>query len=240
MGTGIIRGAVKSVCRAVKSIFSDSSDEVSRSVGSSDSFDVERANAQRIERMNEELLGYSKKYSKIATELERNVFDEINETVDQIIESLSDVNNIRIDGKKIKINFKSLKREMSSFERQNSGKFMGAIYQALSIDNKECLNILKLDSGIDKEKQMKQFLVEILRKELGKLNKLIEKTLNENLDILSEALRDKITELEESISEDISSFKALEETRDLDIKEKDKLLENKLKEKIAYKGVLNG
>lgn len=239
MGTGIIRGTIGSVWNGVKNFFGVSSDEVSRDIGTSDSFELEKANTRKIEKMNEELLEYSKKYSQKSNELEQNVFDQINDTLDKILDSMAEIENVRIDGKKVRINLNSLKKEMRRFERSKRGKFMSAIYKALSLDNKECLEILKLDSGIEKEKNMKKFLNKILNEELKSLGTLVSDVLEENLMMLAEVLEDKIIELEESINEEIQSFKKLESSREIGIKERDILLRSKIKEKIMYMGIIN-
>lgn len=240
MGTGIIRNTVKSAWNGIKSIFGSSSDDVSRDVGRSDSFEIERANAQRVQKMSEELLEYSKKYTTQSNELEQDVFDQITNTLDEIIDSLSEVENIRIDGKKIRINLKSLKKEMNNFKKSKRGCFINEIHKALSLDNKECLKILKLDSGKEKEKEMRSFLGKILKNELKNLSLLTEKTLKENLLYLEETLNDKIIEIEESVSEEIENFKKLEDSRGKGIKDRDLLLKNRIREKVMYRGILNG
>lgn len=239
MGTGIIRNTAKRAWNSVKSWFGGSSDEVSRDVGSSEAFEIERANAQKIQRMSEELLEYSKKYTVKSNELERDVFEQINDVIDEIIYSLSEVENMRIDGKKVRINLRALRKEMSKFEKSKRGCFINEIHKALSIDNKECLEILKLDSGKEKQNEMRNFLRKILKNELKNLALLAKNTLEENLSFLSESLNDKIIEIEESINEEIENFKKLEDSREKGIKDRDLLLKNKIREKIMYRGILN-
>lgn len=239
MGTGIIRNTVSRAWNGIKSFFDGSSDEISRDVGSSDSFEIERANAKRIQKMNEELLDYSRKYSQKSAELEQDVFEQIDDVLERILDSVKEIENVKIDGKKIRINLNSLKKEMKKFQRANRGNFINSIHKNLSLDNKECIEILRFDSGKEKEEGMKRFLRKVLQSELKKLGKLAEEVLEENLKMLVETLEDKILEIEESISEEIKDFEKLEKSREAGIKERDLLLKSKMREKIMYLGIIN-
>ncbi|MGL5623639.1 hypothetical protein [Cetobacterium sp.] len=239
MGTGIIRNTVSKAWNGIKSFFGGSSDEISRDVGSSDSFEIERANAKRIQKMNEELLDYSRKYSQKSAELEQDVFEQIDDVLERILDSVKEIENVKIDGKKIRINLNSLKKEMKKFQRANRGNFISSIHKNLSLDNKECIEILRLDSGKEKEEGMKRFLRKVLQSELKKLGKLAEEVLEENLKMLIETLEDKILEIEESISGEIKDFEKLEKSREAGIKERDLLLKSKMREKIMYLGIIN-
>ncbi|MGL5983579.1 MAG: hypothetical protein ACRCZR_09660 [Cetobacterium sp.] len=239
MGTGIIRETCSNLWENTKEFFGISSERVSRDVGSSQAFEIEKANARRIQKMSEDLLEYSKKYTVKSGELEQNVSEKINSNLDTIINSLAEIENIRIDGKKLRVNLKSLKQEMRRFEKDNKHNFINSIHKALSLDNKECLEVLKLESGAEKEKEMKKFLGKILNNELKKLSYLSKDILKENLNFIAENLEDKVIELEETINEQIGNFEKLEKAREIGIKERDNLLKNKIIEKIMYKGMLN-
>lgn len=240
MGTGIIRGAIRSGFETVKSWFGSSSDNVSRDIGDSDSFRIKEASAQKIQKMNEELLSYSKLYSKQATNLENDVFEEMSDVLDNILDSLNDIKNIKINEKKIKIDIRSIKREMNKFKKQNTGVFINEIHRALSIDNRECLSILEMGAGKEKEKAMKNFLGSILKKELDSLANLMKETLIENLSYLEDLLTDKIIEIKETITEELENIKKLESGRNSDLKSRDLLLKSKIKEKIIFEGIING
>lgn len=239
MGTGIIRNTVSRAWNGIKSFFGGSSDEISRDVGSSDSFEIERANAKRIQKMNEELLDYSRKYSQKSAELEQDVFEQIDDVLERILDSVKEIENVKMDEKKIRINLNSLKKEMKKFQRANRGNFISSIHKNLSLDNKECIEILRLDSGKEKEEGMKRFLRKVLQSELKKLGKLAEEVLEENLKMLIETLEDKILEIGESISGEIKDFEKLEKSRETGIKERDLLLKSKMREKIMYLGIIN-
>lgn len=99
-------------------------------------------------------------------------------------------------------NLKRVKRNRSKIRTTIIGSLKEPLAKRMSLDDPECLKILKLDSGKEKEKAMKKFSKKIIRESL---NNLAMKVTN----VLQEQTEEAFRENQENFKEVVSLVKML-------------------------------
>lgn len=188
----------------VKDFFTIGVNETSRRTSEEDSYDVGSTLAE-TKRLNSILSDFTFKLAEYADELESNVIDEIEEYFDLLIEEL-DKNEFNF-----RINISKIKRNKLKVERQIRGSFNKYLSKRISLDDSECLSILKLDAGEAKRKRMNLFGNKVLKEAIYNLCLDIEESMLEQQEYIEKCLDEKIDEFIIMQNEMIDKFDKLEQ-----------------------------
>ena len=153
-------------------------EDTSRKTSEQDSYDEVAATIAETNRMNQILSEFSLKLADYADDLEENAINEsslyFNELID-VLESNKDKNMLKINTSKIK-------RNKIKIEKQIRGSFKKHLSKRVSLDDNECLAILKLKAGQQKKNTMSNFGNKVLKEASYNLCSDIEESLLEQQD----------------------------------------------------------
>ena len=99
-----------------------------------------------------------------------------------------------------KSNVKMLKRAKNRISNIISGGITEHMYKRMSLDDSECLSILKLDSGEEKKRKMSNFSDKVIKEALDNLCSKVRLTLSEQTEDIQHYLGGIIEEQENTIS----------------------------------------
>ena len=173
-------------------------DICSEEVSKEGSYDKNVANVLTTERLNEILVSFSEKYLHHCEKLEEQCIEEVEDYCNALIDLLEESSEFTKDTS----NLKRVKRNRSKIRTTIIGSLKEPLAKRMSLDDPECLKILKLDSGKEKEKAMKKFSKKIIRESL---NNLAMKVTN----VLQEQTEEAFRENQENFKEVVSLVKML-------------------------------
>ena len=202
---GRIGGWVKEKWDNVKKIFTGQSNDTASQTSKQDSYDKDFATITETKRLNKILSDFSLKLSDCADELENNAIKESSQYFDMLIEELEKNNN------KFNINILRIKRNKINIERKIKGSFKKLLSKRVSIDDPECLNILKLDAGKEKRNKMNNFGNKVLREAAYNLCLDIKESLLDQQEYIESCIDDKVEEFIVMQEELISKLEQIED-----------------------------
>ena len=167
--TGI--DAISDVGEAIQDVCSG----YSSNVGVESSYDKNIANVHSTEKLNELLMTFSEKSLDKSEELEKRCIQMVEEYCDTLIQFLRETSAIIKDTS----NLKRVERNRSKIKRTIAGRVKNPMAKRMSLDDPECLRILKLDSGVEKKKQMKKFSKKVINEAFSNLSVRVREVLNE-------------------------------------------------------------
>lgn len=185
-------------------------EEVARRTGETDSYDKETARLAETQRINKALSQFSLNLQEKADELEEGALEESRVYFNYLIEQLRESN----DKNDIKININKIRRELLKIERSIKGSFKNHLAKRISIDDAECLNVLKMESGPEKELAMKKLGNKVLKEAREQLCDSIRESLIDEQEYIEEQIMDKIEEMIVSLkelSEKVNEFEELKQ-----------------------------
>lgn len=199
-------------------------EDTSRKTAEQDSYDEAAASIAETNRMNKILSEFSLKLADYADDLEENAIKEssiyFNELVDVLEESKCK--------NTLKINTSKIRRNRVKIEKQIRGSFKKHLSKRVSLDDNECLAILKLDAGTQKKNTMGNFGNRVLKEASYNLCSDIEDSLLEQQEYIEECLDEKMKEFIMIQNEMMDKFdkleQAYEEGKDKIDEEKNKIL----------------
>lgn len=194
---------MKKIGRRIK----DACTDVSRDTGKTDRYDKERARLEETKRINMILTEFSLNLENKADEIEKTAIEESKVYFEQLIKEL---NNSKSD---TGINVSRIERTMSRVEREIKGNLKTYISKRVSIDDSECLEILKLEAGYKKENEMKKFSEKILQQGLNNLVKDIKDVIKEQNDIVTEVIEERLEDINSNLDRKIKDFNLLESSK---------------------------
>ena len=179
VGDALNIGIIADFGRGIQDVFSGN-------IGNEKSYDKQIGDICSTERLNEQLVSFTKEYEEKADELERKVIAEIEKYYDELIGKLEILSDYV--GGKTELN--TLKRNKKKVYQQVSGTIKNSLSKRMSLDDAECLKILKMDKGSEKKKEMSKFCREVLSEAFENLSKQVQISINEQLEDIKEYLND--------------------------------------------------
>lgn len=191
-------------------------DKVARKTGETDSYDKERARLIETQRINDALTHFSLNLQKQADELEEGALEESRVYFEYLIEELRDTSHTN----NMKININRIKRELLKIEKSIRGSFKNHLAKRISLDDQECLNILKLEAGAEKEEAMKRLGNKVLKEAREQLCESIRECLIDQQEYIDDQVMDKMDEIIlnlKELSTKVNEFEVLKENNESQI-----------------------
>ena len=148
------------------------------------SYDKKEANIYTTDRLNEILMSFSEGYFQQATTMEKNCIRLAEEYYDKLIELVESVP----EGAKSTANLKALKNGKKKIAKTISGGIKEPLAKRMSLDDSECLKILKMDAGVQKKEAMTRFSQKVISEALDNLAKNVRESLNEQTEDVQDYL----------------------------------------------------
>ncbi|RUL49886.1 hypothetical protein [Lysinibacillus antri] len=227
MGTGITRSVLRTVGGKAGDWAADkidnvlgpagkSSSKVSRETGQEDEYNPETARIEETKRINESLRDYTRSLEPVADKFERDCLNTCRENINLLVEDIKKINVQDYNGKKLNININRLERKLQSVEKNVIGKIKNELSRKVSIDDSECLNILKMKKGQAKENAMKEFSNRVFSNSLVELSETIRETVNEQCSLITDQIEDRLEEITNSLQEISMQFDEIEQLKEKD------------------------
>lgn len=150
------------------------------------SYEKDKANIYDTERLNEILVSFSEGYYQQATAYEEACIIRVNNYFDNIISLLEDGD--ASDKIKNDVNLRRVKHSKSNIVKRINGAVKNPLAKRMSLDDAECLRILKMESGNAKKEAMTRFTQKIIGEALQNLSKQVREALDEQREWIEEYL----------------------------------------------------
>lgn len=174
-------------------------DFFSEEISQESSYDKQSANLYTTERLNEILVSFSEKYLKHSVEIENQCIKSVEDYCDSLIRFLEDSAKITNDTS----NLRRVKNNRSQIRKTITGSVKEPLAKRMSLDDSECLKILKMDSGSKKKEEMKAFSEKVIYDALCNLSVNVRRELDEQ----SESIEDYFTTFSESREKEVENIK---------------------------------
>ena len=209
MGSGIIRSGLRKFGGPVGSWVADRVDDVigkpagelSGKTGNEESYDPETARLEETRRINAVLVEFSKSVEKKADDIERNSFMICREGIDEFLDEIDKINKKSYSGKSLSLNLKTMKRKLGVIESSVYGSVKNRISKKVSLDDSQCLEILKMEPGNEKENKMNEFSRKIFVEALFELSNNVKNAIDEQSIVVCEQIENRIYNVEETLRE---------------------------------------
>lgn len=171
-------------------------DACAEKVAGERSYEKETANIYSTDRLNEILISFSEGYYQQATAIENTCIENVKDYYEDIIQLLEQAS----DTSKVNANLKRLKKEKSKIGNNIQGAIKDQLAKKMSLDNSECLMILKMEAGEEKRRAMTTFSQKIINEALNNLSKQVRCTLDEQMEWIEDYLKNMSEEQEREFS----------------------------------------
>lgn len=191
-------------------------DACAEKIASEKSYDKKEANIYTTDRLNEILVSFSEGYLQQATSIENTCIRIVEEYYDKLISIIENAPGVTNN----KSNLKALKQGKNRISKSIRGGIKDPLAKRMSIDDSECISILKMDSGTEKKQAMTQFTQKILREALSNLSKSVRETLSDQTD----DIKDYLNNISEEQEKELIVLKEYcnKQIRDIDLEQSEK------------------
>lgn len=174
-------------------------DKLFSSTSSESSYDRHEASISTTERLNEILISFLEGYNQYADQIEVQCIKIVEDYYKSLIKKLKD----NPENKRFKAKIKRLEQEKSRIRDDIKGTIRKELGKRMSLDDSECLAILKMDAGSQKKERMKTFSNKIIKNALGTLAKNVRQTI----DVQAEEVMDVMMEIQEERENAVTNMK---------------------------------
>ena len=159
------------------------------------SYDKKDANIYTTERLNEILVSFSEGYLQQATSIEKNCVSLVENYYDKLIDIIESAPN----SAKNAANLRILKAGKGRISKTIEGGIKDPLSKRMSLDDSECLSILKMDSGSEKKQAMTRFTRKVITEALNNLSKNVRTALSEHTEDVEDYLDCIVEEQEKAM-----------------------------------------
>ncbi len=170
---------------AIQNIFSGN-------IARESSYDKNVANVLTTERLNEMLVSFSEEYLHHCERLEEQCVEEVERYCNTLIQLIRESSELTKNTSNLKRAEKSLSRIRSTI----IGSVKEPLAKRMSLDDSECLKILKQESGKEKKEKMRKFSKKIINEALDNLGLKVREAIREQTEEIESFFRNNI-ELQE-------------------------------------------
>lgn len=175
-------------------------DACAERVAEEKSYDKKEANIYTTDRLNEILVSFSEGYFQQATAIEKNCIRLVEDYYDKLIEIIENAPSSTHNA----ANLRALKSGKGRISKTINGGIKDPLSKRMSLDDSECLSILKMDSGGEKKQAMTRFTQKVIKEALNNLSQNVRTALNEQ----SEDIQDYLGGISEEQEKAMQALKA--------------------------------
>lgn len=190
-----------------------SSDDDSRRVGREERYDPKAAKAEQTMRINRTLEELRQKMNQASREVEDKSLEVTRATIDNLMGELQKINDTSYVGRKLNINIERLNRENKKAEEVVHGSFAKYMGKRISLDDKECSEILEMEAGSDKEHRMTNFVKKVTKESLQEIQKQIKNSLMEQMDNITAQVNDRLQTISFSAEEKVKEYEEISKNK---------------------------
>lgn len=186
--------------KIIKVLLGKDEEEIKKQKG----FDTEKNSASDIMALNTALNECRMAFRESFSELESELKKECQLTIDGILEMIDGINS------SVKVcNVSSMKRQLGYIIDDIDGTAMNHMQKRISLDDPECLSVLKLPAGDLKGTRMKELKMKIYSEAIGIVSTKIRKSIMNILDNISDTVENKVVDIELKADEKKKNFEII-------------------------------
>lgn len=202
----------------IAEIGSNIQDACADKVGSEIPYDKQSANIHTTDRLNDILISFSEGYFQQATTIEEQCVGIVEKFYDDLIDIIDNTPELSAN----KANLKALKSSKAKIKQSIEGGIKEPLAKRMSLDDAECLTILKMDSGEDKRSAMTNFTKKVIREALTNLSSKVRQSMNAQLCDIEDYLMDMSEEHEKAFYNMKIQFEKLCKDSEMETEEREK------------------
>ena len=174
--------------------------ETNQNIGKSGALN-ETSSARQVEDISNLLYQYHKQYRPVGENVEDTCKKCVRDCFDELIKKL------RKDEKLAdSFGLEQIQRKKNRLCGDIDGAITDAIRKNLSLDNSQCVAILKLPAGSDKQRKMENFAKKVIDDAKDDLAHTVSRTMNQVTDDISNFLQDYIDNQERAAERETRNF----------------------------------
>lgn len=218
-----VKTVVSDIYDGVTGLFS-SGRSTAKEMGDSDAYDRELATARQTAMINASLADFKNKASDQAYKLEEKLTDICEEAFEELLNHIEKLNDKDFCGSTLNIPTRKIRSDNRRILRGIRGALNKEIMPKISIDDAECLEILKKPKGKDKEKAMLDFINQTLIASINKLKRDLGRDVKDGIEYTKEQIEAGFDNLEGIFKSNLNSLKLLKESAgDIEANERDQM-----------------
>lgn len=214
VGDAVDNKTLKGVGRFMQSV----TEETAEKTGKSRSYDNKTSSLHETKDMNDILHNFSKKLEKKMESIENQSLAKNNEYFNHLIKEIKKINETT----DANINIQRVEKYQRDIENEIKGNLRNYLTKRVSLDDKECLKILKMKAGKNKEAKMNEFGKKVIQEALEELSNEIDRITKAQRNLIEEVLNQKIDELILNNKRRLEEFEKIEALNEKDKKEIEK------------------
>jgi len=171
-------------------------DAFSEKISSESSYKKQSANIHSTERLSDILADYQEGYLQQANTVERACINEVDFYFSQLVELLEEMPGAM----ERRASFRNMKSAGTRISRTLEGVVKNHMAKRMSIDDSECLAILKMDAGNRKRQAMSRFSDKIIQEALDNIVKKVKEAMIGQTDEIKSYMENIMEEEEKKVS----------------------------------------
>ena len=148
--------------------------------------------------------------------LENEIIKESRETLDDFLNDVKKYNNIKYGGSRLNVNIGQIERENRKTEDKIHGFIVKRVAKRISLDDNECLEILKLDAGKEKEKRLDEFYKKVLKEAIKDLEEILRDAMEKQTDIVEDHISSRIESIVNTVTNKTNDFNKIQQVKNSD------------------------
>ena len=179
-------------------------DKVQEEIANKKSLNPEKSEANEIAELNKLLMEYRQNISAAANDMEREMIIECSMMLQEIMDVFEEQN------KRLKlVRTESVKRQFNRACKDLKGTFAECVNKRFSLDDAECVKILKLPAGDMKNQKLQQMKQDVFVQAGNEIINSIKDTVDEFSDTVQENKTDAFEELSTGFNGDKKALESV-------------------------------
>ena len=116
----------------------------------------------------------------------------------------------------LNIDLFNIERENRKLEDKIHGFIVNRVSKRISLDDKECLKLLKLDAGSQKEKKLNEFYKKVLKEAVEDLTKVLREAMEGQTNIVEGYISGRIESIMNTVENKTNDFNTIQQLKNSD------------------------
>lgn len=168
-------------------------------------YNPEKSEANEVLELNAALMDYRNEVKQATAELEAEIKKECEKVFTEVIGSLEFANE--------EFEFyrpSRLRRKLDTFLQELDGIFANYTSKRISLDDTECLAVLKMRPGDLKGQRMRELKERVFKESVEEINRRMNSFVNEFFEDMEFSVDHRMSEIEQRLEEKIAAFEIAE------------------------------
>lgn len=200
----------------IKEFFGSSSG--SSSGGRTESYQADTADLQATLKVQNALTEFRTDTQSRSARLENEVVQTSRKHLDAFIDELKKYNKIKYGNRRLNINLSNIERENRKTEDKIHGFIVKRVSKRISLDDDECLKILKMDAGKKKEEKLDEFYQKVLKEAVIELTDELRTNMETQTDTVCERIQQRIDSIVDVCETKTEEFEHIRKVKESDEK----------------------